>query len=34
MENVLAIEMRKTQILITKPVYLNLSVSDLSKTKV
>ena len=32
MENVLAIKMRKTQILMNKPVYLGLSVLDLSKT--
>ena len=31
-ENVSAIEMRKTQILINKPVYLGLSVLDLNKT--
>ena len=31
-ENVLAIEMRKTQVLMNKPVYLGLSKSDLSKT--
>ena len=31
-ENVLAIEMRKTQILMNKPVYLSLSILDLSKT--
>ena len=31
-ENLLAIEMRKTQILITKPVYLGLWILDLSKT--
>ena len=31
-ENVLAIEMRKTQILMNKPVYLGLSILDLSKT--
>ena len=31
-EYVLAIEMRKTQILINKPVYLGLSILDLSKT--
>ena len=31
-ENLLAIELRKTQILINKPVYLGLSVLDLSKT--
>ena len=32
-ENFLAIEMRKTQMLINKPVYLCLSILDLSKTK-
>ena len=31
-ENLLAIEMRKTQILINKTVYLGLSILDLSKT--
>ena len=31
-ENLLAIEMRKTQILLNKLVYLGLSISDLSKT--
>ena len=31
-ENLLAIEMKKTQMLINKPVYLGLSVLDLSKT--
>ena len=31
-ENLLAIEMRKTQILMNKPVYLGLSVLGLSKT--
>ena len=31
-ENLLAIEMRKTQILMNKPVYLCLSILDLSKT--
>ena len=31
-ENVLAIEMRKTQILMNKLVYLGLSILDLSKT--
>ena len=31
-ENLLAIEMRKTQILMNKPVYLRLSLLDLSKT--
>ena len=31
-ENLLAIEMRKTQILMNKPVYLVLSILDLSKT--
>ena len=30
-KNVLAIEMRKTQILMNKPVYLGLSILDLSK---
>ena len=30
-ENLLAIEMRKTQILMNKPVYLRLSLLDLSK---
>ena len=32
-ENILAIEMRKTQMLINKPVYLCLSILDLSQTK-
>ena len=32
MENVLAIEMRKTQILMKKPVYLGLSTLDLNKS--
>ena len=32
MENLLAIEMRKNQIIMSKPVYLGLSVLDLSKT--
>ena len=31
-ENLIAIEMRKTQILMNKPVYLGLSILDLSKT--
>ena len=31
-ENLLAIEMRKTQILTNKPVYLRLSILDISKT--
>ena len=31
-ENLLAIEMRKTQILMDKPVYLGLSILDLNKT--
>ena len=31
-ENLLAIEMRKTQIIMNKPVYLGLSILDLSKT--
>ena len=31
-ENLLAIEMRKTQILMNNPVYLGLSILDLSKT--
>ena len=31
-ENVLATEMRETQILMNKPVYLRLSILDLSKT--
>ena len=31
-ENLLAIEMRKTQMLMNKPVYLGLSLLDLSKT--
>ena len=31
-ENVLAIEMRKTQILMNKTVYLGLSILDLSKS--
>ena len=31
-ENLLAIKMRKTQTLINKPVYLGLSILDLSKT--
>ena len=31
-ENLLAIEMRITQILMNKPVYLGLSILDLSKT--
>ena len=31
-ENLLPIEMRKTQILMNKPVYLGLSILDLSKT--
>ena len=31
-ENLLAIEMRKTRILMNKPVYLGLSILDLSKT--
>ena len=32
MDNLLAIEMKKTQILMNKPVYLGLSILDLSKT--
>ena len=31
-ENLLAIEMRQTQILTSRPVYLGLSILDLSKT--
>ena len=31
-ENLLAIEMRKTQLLMNKPVYFGLSILDLSKT--
>ena len=31
-ENLLPIEMKKTQILINKPAYLGLSISDLNKT--
>ena len=31
-ENLLAVEMKKTQILMNKPVYLGLSILDLSKT--
>ena len=31
-ENLLSIEMKKTQILINKPAYLGLSISDLNKT--
>ena len=31
-ENLLAIEMRQTQILMSRPVYLGLSILDLSKT--
>ena len=31
-ENLLAIEMRKTQLIMNKPVYLGLSILDLSKT--
>ena len=31
-EHLLAIEMKKTQILLNKPVYLGLSILDLSKT--
>ena len=31
-KNLLAIEMRKTQILLNKPVYLSLSILDLAKT--
>ena len=31
-DNLLAIEMKKTQILMNKPVYLGLSILDLSKT--
>ena len=31
-ENLLAIEMRKTQILMNKSIYLGLSILDLSKT--
>ena len=33
-ENLLAIEMRKTQILMNKPVYLGLSTLDVSETNV
>ena len=33
-KNMLAIEMGKTQIIIDKPVYLGLSILDVSKTKV
>ena len=32
MENVLTMKMRKTQIIMNKPVYLGLSILDLSKT--
>ena len=32
MENILAMKMRKTQIIMNKPVYLGLSILDLSKT--
>ena len=32
-EHILAIEMKKTQIIMNKPVYLGLSVLDISKTK-
>ena len=32
MNNLLAIEMKKTQIMMNKPVYLGLSILDLSKT--
>ena len=32
LENLLAIRMRKTQILMNKPVYLGLPILDLSKT--
>ena len=32
MDNLLAIEMKKTQIMMNKPVYLGLSILDLSKT--
>ena len=32
MKNLLAIEMRKTHIIMNKPVYLGLSILDLSKT--
>ena len=32
MERLLVIEMRKTQVLMNKPVYLDLSILDLSKT--
>ena len=32
MENLMAIEMRKTQILMNKPIYLGLLILDLSKT--
>ena len=31
-ENLLAVEMRKTQVLMNKPVYLGLLILDLSKT--
>ena len=31
-EDLIAIEMRKTQILLSKPVYIGLSILDLSKT--
>ena len=33
-ENLLAIDMRKTQILLNKPVYFELSMLELSKTKI
>ena len=33
-ENLLAMEMRKTQILMNKPVYLGLWILDLSKTNI
>ena len=33
-ENVFAIEMRKTEILMNKPVYLGLSILDMCKTNI
>ena len=33
-ENLLAVDMRKTQILLNKPVYVELSMLELSKTKI
>ena len=33
-ENLLAVDMRKTQILLSKPVYVELSMLELSKTKI